>query len=79
MPMAPSRGRSREEARRGSPHGPPYNLRVLLVDLVVICCYSGIGLHVVGSLYFYILPCNNLTRLPIFFGGSSNRGITRFK
>ena len=24
-----------------------------------------------------ILPCNNLTRLPIFFRGSSFRGITR--
>ena len=28
---------SREEARRGSPPWPPLNLRVLLVDLLVIC------------------------------------------
>ena len=26
-----------------------------------------------------ILPCDNLTRLPIFFGGSFFRGITRFR
>ncbi len=40
MPMAPPLQGANAAARRlagVAPHGPPYNLRVLLVDLLVIC------------------------------------------
>ena len=37
------------------------------------------NLLVIDQFICNILPCNNLTRLPIFFRGSSFRGITRWE
>ncbi len=64
--------------RRGvsPPHGPPIGVPsryVLLVNLLIVWDWFVRN----WLLYFHNLPCNNLTRLPIFFRGSSNRGITR--
>ena len=66
---------------RGSrPPWPPPNPRasfwlVLLANLLILWN----RLHVSCSLCFYILPCCYSNMHVFFFGGSSFRGITRFK
>ena len=75
------------------PHGPPIwglaNITNILVGftskftniLEFISKFTNILVNslVIDLFICNIVPCNNLTRLPIFFRDSFFRGITRFK
>jgi hypothetical protein len=71
---------------RPKPHGPPNLILVSFTSkftgiLEFISKFTNIlvNLLVIDQFICNNLPCNNLTRLPIFFRGSSDRGNTRFR
>ena len=82
-PVAPLLGGRETVARRLAgvgPRGPPLTSGFVLVSFTgKFTDILGLVCLVIDHFISHVLPCNNPTRLPIFLGDSSFRGITRFR